>query len=344
MDVESKQQKRLVTQVCRVYLFTYKRPQLLRRAIRSLLDQTCTRWVCEVHNDDPTDLRPSEILAEFADPRLILVKHGEKYGATRTFNLAFAPVAEEFISILEDDNTWDPDFLSSCIACLDKRPDVSLVWANMQMWRQVDESICVPTDVFFWPEITRTGAAYPATTTFHWPNARLFIGGLHSNGAMVLRSKNAPDCIIPDECPFNFIEHVRERTFRYPIVLIRRKLANWTWPLRTSRPSGLALSIAMQVMLANSFLLHGKRHKFQILRLWATARRRKQRHLIIFALAIFLSVRLWPLFRYLKVADIAWLCVDFVKHPFATLGSILHMRRLANLHIFLKDKTREQNR
>jgi hypothetical protein len=213
----------------------------------------------------------------------------------------------------------------------------------MQMWKQVDESTCTPTEVFFWPESSRKGSTLPATTTFHWPNARLFIGGLHSNGAMVLRSKHASDYLIPDECPFGSIEHVRERTFQYPIVLIRRKLANWTWTKTTARPSGFALIIAMQVMLANSFLLNCNVHHFQMLRIWTRARRRKQRSLIILVLAVLLNTRLWPLLRYLKVIDIPWLCVDLAKHPFATLGSIFHMQRLKSLHMFLNKKTKEQN-
>lgn len=326
---------------CRVYLLTYRRPQLLRRAVTSLINQTFTLWVCEVHNDDPDDLSPSQILAEFADPRISLVTHPEKYGPTKTFNCAFVPVVEEFISILEDDNTWEPDFLTSCIACLNKRPEVSLVWTNMQMWKQIDESTCVPTDVFFWPELSKSGAAFPATTTFRWLNVRLFIGGLHSNGAMVLRSRHAPEYVVPNDCPFNFIEHVRERTFRYPIVLIRRKLANWTWTSTTSRPSGLALSIAMQVMLANSFLLHCKKNHFRFLRIWARARKRKQRHLLILILAIVQNILLWPLFRYLRAKDIAWLCVDLAKHPFATIGLFKQMQRLEKLRQFIAKKTGE---
>jgi glycosyltransferase involved in cell wall biosynthesis len=324
---------------CRIYLFTYRRPGLLKKAVESLIKQTYSHWVCEVHNDDPTDLRPTQVLAEFGDSRLTLVTHAENLGPTKTFNCAFAPVAEEFISILEDDNTWDPEFLSSCIAHLDERPDVSLVWANMQMWRQTDDTTCVPTDVTFWPQRTSTGEALPATTTFHWPNARSLIGELHSTGAMVVRSRDAPDYIIPDECPSNYMEHVRERTFRYPIVLIRQKLANWTWTTTTSRPSGGASSLAMQVMLAGSFLLHSEKTRYQLMRIWIDARRRRPRQLVILFLVILLNMRLWRLIRYFKVADFGWLCVDFGKHPLLTLTSLLHVRRLAILNTFLKDKT-----
>jgi glycosyltransferase involved in cell wall biosynthesis len=327
---------------CRVYLFTYRRPKFLARAIKSLLAQTCVDWVCEIHNDDPHDPRPGEILAEFADPRITLVTHPQNYGPTKSFNCAFKPAREEFISILEDDNTWDPGFLDTCLACLRDRPEVSLVWANMQMWKQIDESTCIPTDVFFWPRQSKTGASLPPFETFHWPNAHSVIGGLHSNGAMIMRSTFAPDCLIPNECPFNFIEHFRERTFGYPLVLIREKLANWTWVAETSRPAGLASSIAIQILLANSFLLYCPKRRFPMLRIWARARRRKQRYLIILFLAIIIDVRLWPLLRYMQVTDVLWIGVDYIKHPLANLQALAQVRRHSVLHEFLKAGTKKQ--
>src|SRR5437870_4247947 len=103
---------------CRVYLFTYRRPKLLSRAINSLVHQTYVHWVCEVHNDDPADPVPGKIIDEFKDARITLVTHPENYGGTKSFNCAFVPVQEKFVSILEDDNTWDREFLDTCIACL----------------------------------------------------------------------------------------------------------------------------------------------------------------------------------------------------------------------------------
>ena len=48
----------------RVFLCTYRRPALLRRALASLLSQTYTDWTCELHNDAPDDERPRALLAE----------------------------------------------------------------------------------------------------------------------------------------------------------------------------------------------------------------------------------------------------------------------------------------
>src|SRR5687768_20382 len=92
----------------RVYLFTYRRNHLLPRALDSLLAQTHRGWVCELHNDDPNDPFPGELVARINDPRITYVRHETNLGPTRTFNHAFRPVAEPFVSLLEDDNWWEP--------------------------------------------------------------------------------------------------------------------------------------------------------------------------------------------------------------------------------------------
>ena len=331
-----------LTARCRVYLFTYQRPALLRRAVQSLLFQTYQNWVCEVHNDDPNDSRPFEVLRENPDPRISLITHPEKYGPTKTFNCAFVPIKEEFISILEDDNSWEPEFLATCITCLDQNPELALVWTNMQMWKQVNETTCVPTDVYFWPEVTKRGTKLPLQKVFRWPNSRSMMGGLYSNGAMVTRSKHAALSIIPGKCPFNFIESFRERAFPYPICLIRKKLANWTWTMSSARKDDNAQSLALRVLLVNSYLLHWKKTRFGCLRMWATARRPEQRQLKVIVLAILIKIRLWLLLSHLRFSDLFWLCVDFARAPWATLRSFAYMRRYAELRVFLNRKTEEQ--
>jgi len=56
----------------RIFLLTYRRPALLPRALNSLLSQTFTDWVCELHNDAPEDDGPSQLLNKINDPRIIL--------------------------------------------------------------------------------------------------------------------------------------------------------------------------------------------------------------------------------------------------------------------------------
>jgi hypothetical protein len=246
------------------------------------------------------------------------------------------------MTILEDDNTWEPQFLETCIKCLLERPHVSLVWCNMELWKESAPGECRPTGQLFWPAISKSGLALPEVKEFHWPNAFSMMGGLHSNGACVMRADHLPAYAIPNECPFNFIEQVRERSFRYPIALIRKRLANWTWTMETSRPSSLSRSLAMQVMLVGTFLCHSKRDRFALRRVFSRARKRTQRQLLVLVLAIAQHKQLWPLLRYLRVSDLFWVGRDFARHPVATIRSLSERRRLRNLEIFLNRNTAER--
>lgn len=78
----------------RVFLFTYQRAHLLPRALESLLAQTFTDWVCEVHNDDPNDDEPRRIVSSINDNRITIVQHEKNLGGLASYNLMFRPMEE----------------------------------------------------------------------------------------------------------------------------------------------------------------------------------------------------------------------------------------------------------
>lgn len=47
----------------KVFVPTFRRPDMLARALSSLEAQTYRDWVAEVHNDDPYDNQPQAIVA-----------------------------------------------------------------------------------------------------------------------------------------------------------------------------------------------------------------------------------------------------------------------------------------
>src|SRR5262245_17316131 len=112
----------------RVFVPTYRRPSLLPRALDSLRAQTFADWTCEVHNDDPGDRFPAELVRVLRDPRIELRCHERMLGAVATFNLLYRPTAEPFSSLLEDDNWWEADFLDTMVREMRARPDVTVAW------------------------------------------------------------------------------------------------------------------------------------------------------------------------------------------------------------------------
>jgi glycosyltransferase involved in cell wall biosynthesis len=231
---------------CRVYLFTHKRNHLLPRAVKSLLDQTFTGWICEVHNDCPEDPFPAGFIASLNDERFIMKSHAVNLGAVVSFNLAFAGCCEAFASILEDDNWWEPDFLKEMIAVMDNNPGIKVSWSNMKLWREEPGNIWTDTGKTTWPD--------DKSQLFKWPQARQAMHALHSNGAMLYRGQYASNYLVPPAILFNAIELIRERSFEHPVYLQGKPLANFALTLATTRNSNPYTWIATQVMLLASFI------------------------------------------------------------------------------------------
>ncbi|WPU98356.1 glycosyltransferase [Mucilaginibacter sp. cycad4] len=231
---------------CRVYLFTYKRNELFQRAVKSLLDQTFTSWICEVHNDCPDDPFPGEFISSLNDQRFIMKTHTENLGAVASFNLAFAGCNEPYASILEDDNWWEPHFLKEMTAVMDNDPKIKVSWSNMALWREEQGNLWTDTRQTIWPD--------KQSQLFEWPQVRQTLGALHSNGAMLYRGQHASKYLVPPGILFNAVELIRERSFEHPIYLHGKPLANFAITLATARNSDPYSWIATQTMLVASFM------------------------------------------------------------------------------------------
>jgi len=246
----------------RVYLLTYRRPGLLRRAVQSLRAQTLTDWICELHNDDPTDSDPADLVRELGDPRILLRSHERNLGAAASFNLVFSPVQEPFVSLLEDDNWWEPALLTRLLDELGSRPQCEIAWANMRLWREEPDGGWTDTGRTIWPVVPR-----PALT-MAWPQPLQIDTPLHSNGAMLVRSAGIERLCAPATIPFDLIEPFRERIFRYPLVFVPEPLANFALTRETARAHRAGDWLESQTLQAASFLKHACLDSAAIKRLW----------------------------------------------------------------------------
>lgn len=231
---------------CRVYLFTYKRDHLLPKAVKSLLGQTFTNWICEVHNDCPGNTFPADYIAALNDNRFVVIDHPKNLGGTPSFNLAFKNTPEDYFSILEDDNWWEPSFLQEMVQVMDSNPGVSMAWSNMNIWVELENDQWKNTHTTIWPN-HNDDIVYQSLRT------KQAMGALHSNGAMLCRSKQAAQYVIPDNCEFSIIEGVRERAFPFPIYFSAKVLANFSQTINTSRSGNPLVWTASQMMLSASF-------------------------------------------------------------------------------------------
>lgn len=100
-----------------VIITTYKRPELLVRAIRSALDQTMEDFIVLVV-DDGGGLPD---LTEFSsDPRLFAcsLSVNTKFHAIAK-NVGIRLTRSKYIAFLDDDNTWEPEHLEVALEALE---------------------------------------------------------------------------------------------------------------------------------------------------------------------------------------------------------------------------------
>lgn len=253
--------------VVRVFVPTYRRPALLRRALDSLRAQTFTDWSCEVHNDDPADSYPAELVRQLNDPRIDIVSHKNNLGPTRTFNLFFGPKKESFYSLLEDDNWWEPQFLSVMLAEIERHPDVTMAWCNQYVWEEQIDGSWRDTGAFVGP-----GGSSDLPRLYSFADRRQIFGALHSIGAMLLRTRTNQNYITPSDWPVAAIEPFRERMMPFPILYVPTPYATFSRTLETARSKGHAEWILTQTILAATYLKHANRADVNLSALFSECR------------------------------------------------------------------------
>lgn len=104
---------------------TYHRPQLLKRAIESVMAQTYEDWEMIIVNDDP-DYETRDVVSSFNDKRLTYLAMGSKWGNdTRPKNKGIQASTGEYIAFCDDDVVFRPDHLQALIKAMEPGVDVT---------------------------------------------------------------------------------------------------------------------------------------------------------------------------------------------------------------------------
>lgn len=312
----------------RVYLVTYRRPLMLRRALKSLCEQRFVDWICELHNDAPDDDSCRQLVDEIGDPRIVLFDHPTNFGAVETFNLCWKPIPNEFMSILEDDNWWEPDFLETMIGILEAHPEVDVAWSNMVRWQEGPNNQWTP-DGTIW---SKSGAPLEF---FDELQPRQMMEALHSQGAMLVRANGPHMTRHPDATPDFMMDAVKERYMRRPLVLHRRPLANFALTLTTGRNETLVEKVGGQALLAKDFLATSNVSPAFLRRAWEhdwLTGRYARRAIIVASL---LLGRALTLVRVVWGHELLMCALWFLRHPLLTLGVFKYVRNDKQISAFL---------
>lgn len=307
---------------------------MLPRALGSLLSQTHTDWICELHNDDPDDPFPGQLVARVNDPRITYVRHERNLGPTGTFNCAFRSVREPFISLLEDDNWWEPRMLERLLAELSTRPEIALAWVNSWLWRET-EAGAWERDGTIWP----VDSAH-SVSIFDSPHPRQACSVIHSHGAMVLRVSERTMFPCPAEMPVFAIEPVRERGYPGSLLLVREPLANFAITRESWRSESADENLQVLVLLAHTFLAGSNftdTFHEQMWRECSGGRGHQHRALVVGAV---LTGRLRRVLRSASIRDLALVAGWAVRHPMR-FGKLFKARtRFPELFGFLQAAAR----
>lgn len=108
-----------------VVIRTKDRPLFVVRALRSVLAQTSASWHMVLVNDggDAAALKPAlqapDLAAAPTQARLTVMNLPSSIGRSAAFNRGAKALATEFVCCLDDDDSWEPDFLASLLALHD---------------------------------------------------------------------------------------------------------------------------------------------------------------------------------------------------------------------------------
>lgn len=245
-----------------IFIVTYRRHDMLRRALSSVLAQTHRDILVKVVNDDPEDEAVEGIVAEQADARVELFRPLAKRGATRNFNLMFRQTEVPFVSLLEDDNWWEPSFLTEMLHAL-TGTDHDLIVGNERIWRELQDG--------GWADTGRTLVDFRDVRTSVLRIEDICGAARLCNSAMLVRIRPGRDLCTPETIPVDVTEHFRERLFGKSILFLGKPLVNYAKTLSTARSTRGDSWSALQYLLIGSVFvaLSGRRARTELARrLW----------------------------------------------------------------------------
>jgi len=114
-----------------VVLPTWNRASSLRRAIRSVLDQTHRNLELIVVDDGSTDWTPA-LVAALAEPRLRYLRLARNRGQSAARNAGIAACRADLIAFQDSDDVWMPEKLARQLEALRAGADLAGVYCDLR--------------------------------------------------------------------------------------------------------------------------------------------------------------------------------------------------------------------
>lgn len=155
---------------------TRNRPELVCRAVRSVLSQTVRELECIVVIDGP-DPATEQALHALDDSRLKVVALAENVGGCEARNIGGRTAQGEWVALLDDDDEWLPERLEKQLAVAARSSKPVTMVAGQFLDRGTDGDIVrplkfpqegQPISEFLWCEVSPLGGieGFPQTSTW----------------------------------------------------------------------------------------------------------------------------------------------------------------------------------
>ena len=115
-----------------VIIPTHNRAYCVGQTIESVRAQTHQNTEIVVVDDGSTDGTHELIERSYADDSRVRYLFHENRGVTATRNRGIAVCRGDFVAFLDSDDTWAPWKLELQLACFRHRPEIGMVWTDMQ--------------------------------------------------------------------------------------------------------------------------------------------------------------------------------------------------------------------
>lgn len=211
--------------LCEVRVPTCRRPEWLRRALQSLIDQTHRNWAALVLEDSP-DGEGETVVRGLGDARITYRKNERQLGAAGNIDRAFATgplLGGGFACVLEDDNWLKPACLEENLGAL-ARSGCSFLMRDQSVWR--GEEAGESTGDTTLGQLYCEGLYEPMRL-----RARLFFGLGIANGALFWRTDAASHLEVGPQVSDTVLqEHCRTLQIEEPVWFAKEPLAVWSMP------------------------------------------------------------------------------------------------------------------
>jgi glycosyltransferase involved in cell wall biosynthesis len=120
---------------------TYRRADVLPRAIRSALSQTVSDIEVLVVDDEPSEAAAA-VVHDMGDARVRYLPHDVNRGLSAARNTGIAAARAPFVAFLDDDDEWAPDKLERQLAAMHDHGDEAVV-TSYERWVRPDRAAMV---------------------------------------------------------------------------------------------------------------------------------------------------------------------------------------------------------